>query len=191
MVCNTGVRTDVGEGAVAVVAEEVVGLALEAVRAAHDVDAAEGAEGEGDAAVALQRLAREVPVHVAGDEEIEPAVAVEVAPGSAGGPVAERDAGFFRDVGEGAVVVIVIEAVLAEVGDVEIGPAVVVEVADDSAEAPAIVGDAGFGGDVGEGAVVIVVEERGVRRGGVAGFGLEGGAVDEVDVEPAIVVKVE
>ncbi len=106
-----------------------------------------------------------VVVDVAGDEEIEPAVAVVVAPGGAGGPVAERDAGFFGDVGEGAVVVVVVEAVLAEVGDVDVGPAVVVVVGDGYAEAPAVVGDAGFGGDVGEGAVVIVVEERGVRSG--------------------------
>ena len=77
--------------------------------------------------------------------------------------------GLLRDVGEGAVVVVVVEAVLAEVGDVDVGPAVVVVVADGYAEAPAVVGDAGLGRDVGEGAVVIVVEERGVRRGGLAG----------------------
>ncbi len=102
---------------------------------------------------------------VAGDEEVEAAVAVVVAPGGAGGPVAERDSGFLGDVGEGAVVVVVVEAVLAEVGDVDVGPAVVVVVGDGDAEAPAFVGDAGFGGDVGEGAVVVVMEERGVWRG--------------------------
>ncbi len=132
-----------------------------------------------------------VEVDVAGDEEVEAAIAVVVAPGGAGGPGADGDAGLFGDVGEGAVVVVAIEAVLAEVGDEEIGPAVVVEVADDGAKAPAIVGDAGLGGDVGKGAVVIVMEERGVRGGCLAGFGFEGGAVDEVDVEPAVVVVVE
>ena len=72
-----------------------------------------------------------------------------------------------------------------------IGPAVVVVVGHGAAESPAVVGDAGFGGDVGEGAVVIVVEERGVRRGLFAGERVDGGAVDDVDVEPAVVVVVE
>ena len=55
--------------------------------------------------------------------------------------------------------VVVVEAVLAEVGDVDVGPAIVVVVGDGYAYAPAVVGDSGFIGDVGEGAVVIVVEE--------------------------------
>ena len=85
----------------------------------------------------------QVVVDVAGDEEVEPAVAVVVAPGCAGGPVAESDAGLLGNVGERAVVVVVVEAVLAEVGDVDVGPAVVVVVADGDAESPAVVGDAG------------------------------------------------
>ena len=106
-----------------------------------------------------------VPVDIAGDEEVEFAVAIVIAEGGAVGPVAERDAGLFGDVGKGAVVVVVIEAVFAEVRDVEVGPAVVIVVADGDAEAPALVGDAGFFGDVGEGAVVVVVEERGFGGG--------------------------
>ncbi len=130
-------------------------------------------------------------MNVAGDEEVETSVAVVVAPGGAGGPVAEGDAGFFGDVGKGSVVVVVVEAVLAEVGDVDIGPAVVVVVGDRGAESPAIVGDACFGGDVGEGSVVIVVEERGVGRRCLAGQRIVGGAVDEIDVQPAVVVVVD
>ncbi len=136
-------------------------------------------------------LVRHVVVNVAGDEEIEAAVAVVVSPGCAGGPVAERHACFFGDVGEGAVVVVVIEAVLAEVADVDVGPAVVVIVGDGDADTPALVGNAGFFGDVGEGAVVIVVKERSFGCGGFSGQGVGGGAVDEIDVEPAIVVVVD
>ena len=163
---------------------------MQSARAAHDLDAAKLAEvihlgRAGDRQDAASRSGR------SRDEEIEAAVAVVVAPGGAGGPVAERDAGFLGDVGEGAVVVVVVEAVLAEVADVDVGPAVVVVVADGHAEAPAVVGHAGFCGDVGEGAVVVVVEERGVRRRGFAGQRVEGGAVDEIDVEPAIVVVIE
>ena len=56
-------------------------------------------------------------MNVAGNKEIEAAVAVVVAPGCAGRPVAERDAGLFGDIGKGAVVIVVVEAILAEVGD--------------------------------------------------------------------------
>src|ERR1700730_4682547 len=133
----------------------------------------------------------DVEVHVAGDEEIEEAVAVEVAPSRPCGPAAESYASFFRDIGEGAVVIIVVEAIFAEVGDVDVGPAVVVVVGDGDAEAPALVGDAGFGGDIGEGAVVIIVEESGARGRLDAFHGGDRRAVNEIDVEPAIVVVIE
>ena len=87
--------------------------------------------------------------------------------------------------------VVVIQAVFAEVRDVEIGPAIVIVIADGDAEAPAFVGDAGLFGHIGERAVVVVVEERGVRGGGFAALRFEGGAVDQIDVEPAIVIVIE
>ena len=169
---DTGAFRGVGEGAVAVVVEEVVGLADEAARTAHDGSSAELAGGVFERAGV--DAGGHVEVDVARDEEIESAVAVVVAPGGAGGPGVDGYAGLLGDVGEGAVVVVAIEAAFAEVRDEEVGPAIVVEVAGDGAEAPTIVGDAGLGRDVGEGAVVIVVEEGGVRGGGFAGFGLKG-----------------
>ncbi len=132
-----------------------------------------------------------VEVDVAGDKQIEPAIAVIVAESGSAGPVAELDAGFFGHVGEGAVVVVVVEAVLAVVGDEEVGVTVVVVVADGYAKAPAVVGDSCLGGDVGEGAVVVVVEEGGVGRLRFAGKSVVGGAVDHVDVEPAVFVVVQ
>ena len=182
---------DVGECAVAVVVEEVVFFAAEASGAAHDLDAAEGAAGVADGFGAGDGGIFEVEVDVAGDEEVEVAVAVVVSEGGSGGPGAEGDFGGFSNVSECAVVVVAIEAVFAVVGDVEVGPAVVVEVADDDAVAPAVVGDPGFFSDVGEGAVVVVVEEGGFWCGLFAVEGIEGGAVDEVDVEPAVVVVIE
>ena len=105
-----------------------------------------------------------VVVDVAGDEEIEAAVAVVVAPGCAIGPVAESDTGLFGHVSECAVVVVVVKAIMAEVGDEDVGPSVIVVVGDGYAEAPAFVGDTGFCSDVSERAVVIVMEECGMRR---------------------------
>ncbi len=147
--------------------------------------------GEWDGAIGGGGLVGQVVMDVAGDEEVEAAVAVVVAPGGAVTPVAEGNAGFFGHVGEGAVVVVAIEAVCAEVADEDVGPAVVVVIGDGHAEAPAVVGDAGLGGDVGECAVVVVVEEGSVGRFGFAAEGVVGGSVDEVDVEPAIVVVVD
>src|ERR1700723_4386765 len=101
---------------------------------------------------------------VAGDKEIKPAVAIVVAKAGTGRPVAERNAGAFTDVGKGAVMIVVVEPVLAVVGHVEVGPAVIVEVAHGHSEAPAVVGHAGLGSNVGKGAVVVVVKQGGVRR---------------------------
>ena len=190
LVADTGLVADVGEGAIAVVVEEVIALAGQAAGATVGANAAIAAEGQGKA-VAVAGLRLEVVVDVAGDEEIELAVAVVVSPRGSGGPVAEGDAGLLCDVGKGAIVVVVEEAIFAEVGDVEVGPAVVVVVTDGNAEAPAVVGDSGLGGDVGEGSIVIIVEEGGVWRHSFVVHGRNGAAVDEVDVHPAIVVVVE
>ena len=69
--------------------------------------------------------------------------------------------------------IVVVEAILAEVGDIHIGPAIVVVVADGHAKSPAIVGHAGFGRDIGKCAVVVVVKEGGVGRGGFSGQGVD------------------
>ena len=71
------------------------------------------------------------------------------------------DSGFFAHVGKGAVTVVVVEDVLAEIGDEQIVETVVVVVADADALSPAGMNEAGFGGDIGEGAIAIVLEEVG------------------------------
>ncbi len=184
MIVDAELDADVGEGAVAVVVEEVVGLAFETAGAAHDAGSAKVAAGR-------WWLVRHVVVNIAGYEEVQAAIAVVVAPCRSGGPVAELDAGLFRDVGEGAVVVVVVQPVLAVVRDEDIGPAVVVVIAHDRAEAPAIVRNACFGGDIGEGAVVIVAEEGGMRRRCFPGERIPCAAIDEIDIKPAVIVVVE
>ena len=100
-----------------------------------------------------------VGVHVH-DEEVEPAVVVEVeglgADGAPGG-AAEHLLG---DVGEGAVAVVAVELAAAEhVGDEQVELAVVVVVEDGHVAAPAQPLQAGLLGHVGEGAVAVVVVE--------------------------------
>src|SRR5271165_124972 len=109
-----------------------------------------------------------------------------VAPGFAGA----CNAGFFADVGEGAVTIVMVKDVFAVIGDEEVVVAVVVVIADADALPPAGMGEAGFLRDVGKGAVVIVVVQ--VVGGGCAGGeAVERCAVDEEDVGPAVVVVVE
>ena len=78
---DAGFRTDVGEGTVAVVAVEDVFAALQARRAAGDLDAFVGAAGG-----LGERGRLDVEVDVVGDEEVEVAVAVVVEEGAAGVP---------------------------------------------------------------------------------------------------------
>ena len=122
------------------------------------------------------------------------AVSVIVDPGAASVPARFRagleQAGAFRDIGERAVAIVVIENVLAVVGDEEIVIAVVVVVADAAGLSPAGADvEAGTFGDIGEGAVAIVFEETAMR---FLAFGktLEAPAIDEEEIEPAVVVIV-
>ena len=98
--------------------------------------------------VAAGEVAVGAVVHEAADEEIEPAVVVEIEPDGAGGPVAFEDlgaeAGLFADIGEGAVAVVVIENRAAVGGDEDVGEAVVVVVARRHAHAEGAAGHAGL-----------------------------------------------
>ena len=149
------------------------------------------AEGECHRAIRRGGLMIEIVVHVAGHKQIEPPVAIVVSPGRAVRPVPQRDTGLFGNIAKRPVVIVVVEAVLAEVADEDIGPAVVVVVADCCAESPAVVGYACFRGDIGKRTVVVVVEQGCMRWLSLSAHSIVGRAVDEVDIEPAIVVVVD
>src|SRR5262249_42286441 len=177
---------DVAEGAVAIVVIEDVFSTFEARGATGDHDPLiEARAGFGN------RCGGQVQVDVVGDEKVEVAVAIVVDEGAAGVPAlaGPRDTGPFRDVSEGAVAIVVIEDVFAEVGDEQVLEAVVVVIANANALSPAGVDETGFDRDVGKGAVAIVLEQ--MTGGGLAGGkAFEAGAVDEEDVKPAVVVVV-
>ncbi len=132
----------------------------------------------------------EVERDVAGDVEVEPAVAVVVAERAARGPAVDGDARARRDIGEAAALVAV-QPVHSEVRDVQILIAVVVEVARAHALSPALVGDAGLGGDVAEPAATEVAIERCRRCRGVLPDAVQRRAVDQVDVLQAVAVVVD
>ena len=132
----------------------------------------------------------EVDLHVPADEQVQAPVAVVVGEAAPGRPAAARQARPRRDVGERAVVVVVIEVVPTESGDVEVLPAVPVHVGGAGTHPPARVRDAGPVGDVLEPAVPEVAVERAARGLRVL-RGLDGQRVHQVDVDPPVVVVVE
>ena len=148
----------------------------------------------------LRRRDGMVDVRVAGDEQVEPAVAVDVADGGAGVPAGLVDPGRLRALGERAVAVVPEERVVGVACDVvargrheQVGRPVAVEVRCDAA-APAH-GEAGArrGGDVLEPALH-VVEQAASRKapvGVVAGDVRLRVRVDHVQVEPPVAVVVE
>src|SRR5271170_2399093 len=87
--------------------------------------------------------------------------------------------------------VVVIKAVLAEVGDIDIRPAVIVVVGDGDADTPAIIGHACLRRYIGKGAIVIVVKERSMGRSCFTVYSVVGRAIDEIDIQPAVVVIVD
>ena len=101
-------------------------------------------------------------------DEIEIAVEIVIGGGDAHAGLwlavgAERAAGFDGDVGEGAVLFVLIErAGGGIVGDVNVRPAVVIEIGSEDTEAKSAVGfqNAGFFADVGERAIAVVVVEN-------------------------------
>src|SRR5439155_1759819 len=128
---------------------------------------------------------------VVGDEKIEAAVAIVVDESAAGVPAlaVSGDSGFFADVSECAIAVVVIENILSEVGDEEIVETVVVVVAYANTLSPAGMKKSCFGGDVSESPIAIVFEEMigGFLTGGKI---FEAPAVDQKNVQPAVVVVV-
>ena len=183
---DAGLFGYVGEAPVAVVVEEQVPLARQAARAALHGDAAVLA---GLVLAELGQM-REIDLHVAADEQIEPPVAIVVGEAAARRPSSDRDAGLLGDVGERAVAIVAIQMVAAERGHVEILPAVAVHVRRADAHAPARVADAGLVGDVLESSVAEIAIERAARRVRIVG-GVHRQRVHEVDVRQPVVVVVE
>ena len=109
-----------------------------------------------------------VILDVAWNKEVRAAIAIVVSPCGASGPSAQSDTRLFRYVGKCAVMIVMVEAVFAEVGNVDIGPAVVVVVRHGHAESPAFIGDASFFRDIGKRSVVIVVQKHGAGSGFLA-----------------------
>src|SRR5437763_13221536 len=132
---NTHVVRNLPKLPAAVVVIEEVRQARQTLRAAGHVNssvlAIVGGSGAGNSLA--------VKIHVARDVEIEPAIAVIVAPGATGAPIAPFQRGVPRDVGQGSVAVVMEESVGSEVRDQNIGVTVIVIIGGRDAHTPALV----------------------------------------------------
>src|SRR5947209_4102855 len=132
-----------------------------------------------------------IELGVARHEQIKAPVVIVVAPTGAGRPAVKGNPGFFRDVGKCSVMVVVIQAILAEICDVEVGPAIIVIIADCDAESPTPVSYAGRVCCVSKRSIVVIVQEHGPRCRLLAFEGGECGSVQQIYVQPAVVIVIK
>src|ERR1700677_3771774 len=101
-----------------------------------------------------------IVVNITRNKQIQPSITVIVAKGRPRGPVTQGHPRLLRDVRKSAVMVVVVQAVLAIVRDIEIRPAVVVVISYRNSKAPPIIGHSRPGCNIGESAIVVIVEQR-------------------------------
>ena len=124
---------------------------------------ATGTAGDRDSAVLTKWAAAQfrqmfqIDVHIVRDIQVEVAIIVVIAKGGAGTPaIGITYASFDGDIGESAIVIIVVEHRIFEIGDVKVFPAIVVVVAHRHSETPAAAREARLNGHISESAVMIV-----------------------------------
>src|SRR5580700_7404110 len=132
-----------------------------------------------------------IKLYIPGNKQIQQAIVIVIAPSRSGGPASNRHPCLFRDISEGPIVIVVIKPVLSVVGNVDIGPTVVVIVGHGHAESPAFIGDAGLVGYVGKCSIVIIVKEHSARCSSLAFQRSNGRTVEQVDVEPTVVIVIK
>jgi hypothetical protein len=131
-------------------------------------------------------------IDVVGDVEVEVAVAVGVEERGPGPPSRVGDAGPLGHLLEGPVAAVAVEPVRAELGDEEVDMAVVIIVGGADAAPPAVVADAGPLGRVLEPpAAAVAVQRVAAPLADPRRLLVEGPGVDQVDVQPAVLVVVD
>ena len=130
-------------------------------------------------------------VHVVGDEEVVPSIAVVIAKRCTSGPsLVAGKPGLFRYVRECSVAVISIEHHAAEAGHQQVGPAIVVVVTDHRTRGPAGITNARLLSDIREPSIMTVVIERAARLL-PAQRHLNALCVRKMNIGPAVAVLVE
>jgi hypothetical protein len=88
-------------------------------------------------------------------------------------------------------VVVAIQTIAAEVGNVEVFPAVVIEISNADALPPSLICNARHVGNIREAAPVIIAIEHGAWRPRFVLQDIERRAVDQIDIQPPVIVEVE
>ena len=145
--------------------EKVIRFAFQATRTTHDIDSSKLAEAGRDTILAGDGRPIRVKLYVPGNEKIQSTIVVVVAPRRPCRPSTESHSRSFGHVCEGAVVVVVVEPILAKIRHVKIGPAVIIIVSNGYSESPAFVGNAGLGSRVRKRAVVIIAKSMALGAG--------------------------
>src|SRR2546430_8106745 len=136
----------------------MVGLSRQTSRPTHNGNASKLAKIRRKEALSCDRWMFQIKLQVTWNKQIEQPIVVIITPGRSGRPSPQCYPGLLGDVGESAVVVVVIQAVLAVVGDVDVRPIIVIIVRHGHTKSPTLVRNAGLFGDLAKSAVMVVVE---------------------------------
>ena len=141
--------TDIGEGAIAVVAIESIRRAFKQRGVAIGARLAFAARTIRD----IYRV-----FEIVDDEQIEVSIPVIIEEARAAAPRRIADSGVLGDVCEGAIAVVTVKHIRSEIGDVDVGVAIVVVIgAGNALSVVAPVANACAGGDVCKGAVAVIL----------------------------------
>ncbi len=140
----------------------------------------------------------EIPLHVAGHDQVEAAIAIVIHEAGAGAPSAPAHASLGGDVSKSAVTVVVVKNISAQVGDQQVDVSVVVVIAGRHSHAVGVALHSGGFGDVSKSAIAVVAIEPvpvariGFVRQRPARHGiLNLRSVHEEQIEAAVVVVIE
>ena len=128
---------------------------------------------------------------VVGDVEIEQAIAVDVGEAGARAPEGSPYLGGGCSIAEGAVAVVNVKHIAAEVGDVEVRVAIVVDIAHREGGAVVPVADPGLVGHVDKAPLAGIAEQAIAGVAGGVGPGRVAVALHQVEVEVSVSIVVE
>src|ERR1022692_2222529 len=112
-----------------------------------------------------KRVLVDLPLAIVRHEQVQAAVVIVVEPAGGHRPHllsvqhSPAHSGFFRNVGKGAVVVVMKKLISGHVGEEDVRPSIVIVISNGDADAIALALDSGFLGNIRESAVMVIVEK--------------------------------
>ena len=128
---------------------------------------------------------------VIGDKEIQQAISVDIRKGRARAPIRALDSSLARNVGEGAIRVVSVEGIAAEIGHVEILVSIVIDIPNGRASAISPVRDTRRNAHICKLPIGSLAVENIGLRARLAGPGGVSMPLDQVEIQQAISIVVE